>query len=137
MIRFKSSKLLVVAPATSSIPVKANKKVIHVTDVKCVFPAIHQHQPDGITLDYDYLNDETERILRRLRANAFYHKIKIYCYKSTPNTKVDDLLKTLGVQQFIYAEDARAQLNQKPKTVKTLSEILGAKVIASLAEPSF
>lgn len=137
MIRIKPSKLLVVAAATSSVPVQANKKVIHVNDGNRVFPAIYQHMPDSIILDYDYLSADTERILRRLRANTFYHKIKVCCYKSTSNTKVDDLLKTLGVQQFIYAEDAKAQLNQQKSAFKTLSEILEARVMSNLAEASF
>jgi hypothetical protein len=129
MIRFKSGKLLVVSPATSSIPVPPNKQVIQVTNVNRIFPAIHESQPGGIMLDYDFLGDQTEPILRRIAANQFYQKIKIYCYKSREHTKVDALLKTLGVQYFIYSEETK----QPSKTVQALNEILEATVVGKLA----
>jgi hypothetical protein len=128
MIRFKSGKLLVVAPAASLIPVPSNKQVIHITSINRIFPAIHESQPGAILLDYDFLGDQTEPILRRIAANHFYQKIKIQCYKSRPHTKVDALLQVLGVQQFIYAEEAKPQ----NKTVKALSEIIEATVVGKL-----
>jgi len=137
MIRIKQSVLLVVSSTTSAVPVPSNKKVIHITDATRLFPAIHQHQPDGIILDHDHLSANTERVLRRLNANPFYHKIKVSCYKSKPHTKVDDLLKTLGVQKFIYAEDTKSQLNQAETAVNKLSEILESSVMGSLAKPIF
>ena len=128
MIRFKSGKIIVVAPATSSVPVPSNKQVIHITSVNRIFPAIHESKPDVLLLDYDYLGEQTEHILRRLSANQFYQKIKIQCYKSRPHTKVDALLQVLGVQHFIYAEETKPQ----SKTVKALSEILEATVVGKL-----
>jgi CheY-like chemotaxis protein len=136
MITFKSGKLLVVAPATSSIPIPAKKQVVHITNPNRIFPVIHQQQPNAIMLDHELLGDNMEKVLRRLTANPFYHKIKIYCYKAKSNTKADDLLQTLGVQYFIYAEDAKQPI-QKNATVKALSELLEARMISTLAEASY
>lgn len=102
--------LLVVTRTTSNLTLPAAKNVVKVTTASRIFPSIHEHQPFGIVLDYDYLGAETEKILRRLTVNPFYSKIKIYCYKSRAHTKVDGLLSVLGVQQFIYANTV-----QKPK----------------------
>jgi len=136
MIRISASKLLVVASATSSIPVPSNKNVIHITSTDRIFPAIHEMQPNGIMLDYDYLSTNTEKVLRRLQANPFYNKIKIYCYKSKPNTKTDALLKALGVEYFIYSEDLKQPSKQKNNTFQTLSEMLEARVVSTLVEAS-
>lgn len=133
MIRFKSAKLLVVAPANSSIAVPSNKQVIHITNINRIFPAIHESQPGGILLDYEFLGDQTEPILRRIAANHFYQKIKIQCYKARPNTKVDALLQALGVQQFIYAEETKPQ----NKAVKALNEIFEATVVGKLADARY
>lgn len=132
MIRFKQGKILVVAPATSLVPVPSNKQVLHITRTDRVFPVIHEQQPNTIILDHDYLGTDTEKILRRLTGNPHYRKIKIACYKAKAHTRVDDLLKTLGVQQFIYAADA--QPKEKNSTVTALSEMLEARLISTLAE---
>jgi len=105
-----SKPLLVVTPPAATLPLPAAKYMINVPHVTRVFPAIHEHQPFAIVLDHDFLAHETEKILRRLTVNPFYSKIKIYCYKSRPHTKVDGLLAALGVQHFIYANTA-----EKPK----------------------
>jgi hypothetical protein len=99
--------LLVVTRTTLSLPLPGAKNVVNVTNVSRIFPSIHELKPFAIVLDHDYLADETEKILRRLTVNPFYSKIKIYCYKSRPHTKVDDLLTALGVQQFIYGNTAK------------------------------
>lgn len=109
-MRNLSKPLLVVTRATSSITLTTTKNVVKVTDLNRIFPSIHELQPRAIVLDHDFLCDETEKILRRLAVNPFYSKIKIYCYKSRPHTKVDGLLAALGVHQFIYGNTA-----QKPK----------------------
>lgn len=135
MIRMKTGKLLVVASTTSLVPIPAKKQVIHITRTDRVFPVIHEQQPDGIILDYDHLGADTEKILRRLTGNPHYSKIKISCYKAKAHTRVDDLLKTLGVQQFIYAADARPK--EKNNTVQLLSEMLEARLISTLAEARY
>ncbi len=128
----QSKSLLVVAEAATNIVIPAKKHTVRVTDVHRIFPAIHELQPTGIVLDYDFLGSDTEKILRRLTSNPFYGKIKIYCYKSRPHTKVDALLTALGVQQFIYTPVAKA-----PKTgvtSKILSYLSNAAVAPKLAE---
>lgn len=135
-MRIKSGNLLVVAPASSSIPLPAKKQVFHVNNLARIFPAIHELQPGGIVLDYDFIGNDTEKILRRLTVNPFYHKIKIYCYKTRPHTKEDSLLQTLGVQHFIYAENEK-QAKEVTNTVKALGEMLEGAVVKSLTDPSY
>ncbi len=117
----KTRPLLVVTDAATFINIPAKNEAVLVTNVSRLFPSIHELQPAGLVLDHDYLGNDTEKVLRRLRANPFYNKLKIYCYKLRPHTKVDDLLKVLGVQHFIYAPD-----NTLPKvtTVTILTEML-------------
>jgi CheY-like chemotaxis protein len=137
MIRIKSGKMLVVAPTTSSILIPANQQVIHLANAGQIFPVIHATQPSVILLDHDYLGTDTEKVLRRLSANPFYSKIKIYCYKAKPQTKVDSYLQVLGVQRFVYAEDQQQGPKQKNATVKALSELLEARTIPTFAEAGF
>lgn len=137
MIRFKQSKLLVVSPATSLVPVPTNKHVIHIENTNRIFPVINEFQPHGIVLDYDYLGSHTEKVLRRLSSNPFYRNIKVFCYKSTSHTKVDDLLKTLGVKYFVYADSKKQQPKQTNPTVNALSEMLEASMIGTLADASY
>lgn len=122
--------LLVVTRPTVNLPLPATKHVVNVSDVNRIFPSIHEQQPFGIVLDHDYLGIETEKILRRLTVNPFYSKIKIYCYKSRPHTKIDGLLTALGVNQFIYSDTYK---KPKPKIAGKLLgyvfEGVGAKLI--------
>jgi len=134
MIRLKPAKMLVVAAPTSSVPIPPKKEVLHIANAERIFPVIHELQPDTILLDYNYLGaQQTERVLRRLTGNAFYHKIKIHCYKPTPHTKTDDLLKVLGVHVFVYD----AQPKQKRETAKLLREMIEAHMIVTLAEAGY
>ncbi|QKJ32002.1 hypothetical protein HQ865_20275 [Mucilaginibacter mali] len=135
MIRMKTGKLLVVASSTSLVPIPAKKQVIHITGTERIFPLIHEQKPDGIILDYDHLGTDTEKVLRRLTGNPYYSKIKISCYKTKAHTRVDDLLKTLGVQHFIYAADTKPKA--KNNAVKALSEMLEARLISTLAEAGY
>jgi hypothetical protein len=137
MIRFKQSKLLVVAPSTSIVPVPANKHVMHIENTNRIFPVINEFQPQGIVLDYDYLGNHTEKVLRRLSSNPFYRNIKVFCYKSTSHTKVDDLLKTLGVKYFVYADREKQTPKPTNTTVKAISEMLEASMIKTLADASY
>jgi hypothetical protein len=99
--------LLVVADIATKIPVPVKENIVRIADSNRIFPSIHELKPTGIVLDYDYLGHDAEKILRRITSNPFYSKIKIYCYKSRPHTKVDALLTALGVQHFIYAPVAK------------------------------
>jgi hypothetical protein len=126
--------LIVVADNATNIPIPAKKNAVRIVDSNRIFPSIHELQPVGIVLDYEYLGNDAEKILRRLTSNPFYSKLKIYCYKSRPHTKVDGLLTALGVQQFIYAQTAT-----KPKitiTAKLLNYVLDTAVVTKLADAS-
>lgn len=106
MIRIKSAKVLLVAPDVLSVEVlSSNKQIKHLTSAKSIFPVIYDMKPNLVVFDYDYLSKDIEGILRRMRANAFYDKIKICCYKTKSNTKIDSLLKTIGVNYVICKED--------------------------------
>lgn len=135
MIRNKTS-VLVVAPEASSIPVPAGKQIFRITQVGRLFPAIHELQPGCLMLDHDYLGDQTEKILRRMVFNPFYSKITIYCYKTKANTKVDALLKVLGVQHFIYAQDALRQPRPN-RAIKALNELLKTNLTGKLADAGY
>lgn len=131
------SKILVVSSATSSVPVPAKKQVYHVSNADKIFPAIHQHKPDSIILDHSYLSADMEKVLRRITGNPFYRKIKIVCYKQTEQPKIDDLLRTLGVKQFIYADEQKLQAGQPKRDLKAMAEEIEAKVVGVFAKPSF
>ena len=103
----KLKSLLIVADTTAHIKVPVKKNLVHINCVSRIFPAIHEHKPDGIILDYDFLGADMEKTLRRLMSNTFYKNIKISCYKAKPHTKVDELLKALGVQHIIYAQEQK------------------------------
>lgn len=132
MMRIKSGNILVVASAAAGISLPAHKKATHVSSMIRIFPAIHEMQPSCIVLDYEFIGDDIQKVLRRLTANPFYHKIKIYCYKSKSHTKVDGLLQALGVQYFIYAADEK-QVKQVNNPVKALGEMLEDAVANTLA----
>jgi hypothetical protein len=117
----KPKPLLVVTGVSTSFIIPAKNQEVRVTDMNHLFPVIHEMLPGSIVLDHDYMGHETEKILRRIRSNPFYSKIKIFCYKTRVETKVDDLLKVLGVQQFIYAEDTTP--SKMKNTIQPLIDI--------------
>ena len=126
----KLKSLLIVADTTAHIILPVKKNPVHINCINRIFPAIHEHKPDGILLDYDFLGTEMEKILRRLMSNPFYKGIKISCYKAKPHTKVDDLLKVLGVQQFIYAAKKEETVSFAPAKASTwgLKNIFSGKL---------
>jgi hypothetical protein len=109
--------------------------VRHVGCTNNIFPAIFELYPDIVIFDYDYIGRDLEKILRRIQTNKFYNKIKIHCYKSVPNTKVDGFLKVLGVDQFIYREDLVKVQKSKPVS-NTISSIVPASIINLVASVS-
>ncbi|MDB4926111.1 hypothetical protein [Mucilaginibacter sp.] len=133
-MQIKPKPLLVVAEAATSISIPVKRNIVRVTNLNRIFPAIHELQPCGIVLDYNYMGNEVEKILRRIRSNPFYNNLKIYCYKTSSHTKVDGLLRALGVQEFIYAEDKQPKVSA---TVKMLSTIFETVSTTKLAEASY
>ena len=106
MTRTRFKKVLLLAPEVSSQQLTAEySSVKHIDSVHQVFPSIYQLNPDLIVLDYNHFNNDVEKIIRRIRGNKFYSKIKICCYKTKPHTKQDGLLTAIGVDFFIYQEE--------------------------------
>ncbi|MDF2434097.1 MAG: hypothetical protein JWP44_3728 [Mucilaginibacter sp.] len=106
MIRTRFKKILLVASTIfPEQQITGYTDIRHISSLNNIFPSIYELNPDLIIFDYDFLGSEMEKVLRRIKMNKFYNKLKIYCYKSVPNEKTDSLLKTLGVDHFFYHED--------------------------------
>jgi len=134
MIHFRSERVLLVAPNIFSVQILAsNKQIRHVTSVDRVFPSIYEMIPNLIVFDYDYLNHDLEKILRRIRTNPYYNKIKICCFKSSPNRKIDEFLKVLGVNHVIYKDDLH---NPTKETMSHVKSILDSTVTDLLVNAS-
>jgi hypothetical protein len=135
MIRNKSERILLVAPNIFSVQLLAcNKQIKHITSVARVFPSIYEMAPDIIIFDYDYLSDDMEKILRRVRTNPYYNKIKIFCFKSSPNRKTDSFLKVLGVNHVLYKHELQ---NPSKAAAKRVKSIFNPAVSDLLANASF
>jgi len=133
MIHFRSERVLLVAPNIFSVQLDSNNQIRHITTVDRVFPCIYDMIPNLIVFDYDYLNKDMERILRRIRTNPYYNKIKICCFKSSPNRKIDEFLKILGVNHVIYKDELH---NASKSTLSHVKSIMDSKV-ADLLVASF
>jgi hypothetical protein len=135
MIHFRSERVLLVAPNIFSVQILAsNKQIRHVTSVDRVFPCIYEMIPNLIVFDYDYLNQDLEKILRRIRTNPYYNKIKICCFKTGPNRKIDEFLKVLGVNHVIYKDELH---NASKSTINHVKSILDSTVTDLLVSASF
>lgn len=135
MIHFKSERVLLVAPNIFSVQILANNKQIkHISCVDRVFPAIYEMAPHIIVFDYDYLNQDMEKILRRIRTNSYYNKIKICCFKSGPNRRIDEFLKVLGVNHVIYKDELH---NASKSTISHVKSILDSTVTELLVTASY
>ncbi len=135
MIQIKSERVLLVAPNIFSVQLLAsNKQVKHITSVDRVFPSIYEMSPNLIVFDYDYLSDDMERILRRIRTNNYYNKIKICCFKSSPNRKIDSFLSALGVNHVIYKTELA---NPTKSAINHIKSIFDSTVTDLLVSASF
>ncbi|OOQ58691.1 hypothetical protein [Mucilaginibacter pedocola] len=122
MIRSRSKKVLLVAPKAFPSELVAGYNAVRQVSVQsAIFPSIHEVKPDVILFDYEHMADDMEKILRRLQSNSYYRNIKICCYKNKEHTRVDGLLKVLGVNHFFYQED----LEKTSKSKSALSAING------------
>lgn len=133
MIRHRFNKVLLVAPDNCPRRLAAEYEYVkHLPAVGRLFPVIFDFKPDLILFDHEYVKNDIERIVRRLRINPFYNKTKICCYKLKPNTNTDDLLKAIGVNYFIYPED----LIREPGAdkVSIFSAILDASLMRVLSK---
>jgi hypothetical protein len=135
MIHFRSERVLLVAPNIFSVQIlDSNKQIRHITSVDRVFPCIYETVPNLIVFDYDYMSHDLEKILRRIRTNPYYNKIKICCFKSSPNRKIDEFLKVLGVNHVIYKEELH---NATKSTISHVKSIMDAKVADLLVSACF
>jgi hypothetical protein len=134
MIHFRTERVLLVAPNIFSLKLLAsNKQIKHITSVDRVFPAIYELAPNVIIFDYDYLNADMEKLLRRIRTNAYYNKIKICCFKSTANRRIDEFLKVLGVNHVIYKDELH---NNSKAAISHVKSILDSAVTDLLVNAS-
>jgi hypothetical protein len=136
MIPTRFKNVLLVAPVANSCQLAATyKNVKHIDAINQIFPSIYEKSPNLIVLDYSYLNKDVEKIIRRIRTNAFYSKIKICCYKAKVEPKADSLLKAIGVDYFIYEEGLKSI--QKNKNVLSIfTEILDRSSVGMLTNVS-
>ena len=131
----KSEKVLLVAPNIFSVQLLAgNKQVRHITSIDRVFPVIYEMAPNMIVFDYDYLSEDMEKILRRIRTNPYYNKIKICCFKSSPNRKIDSFLKVLGVNHVIYKDELH---NHTKAAINQVKSLFDSSVTDLLVNASF
>jgi len=133
MIRTRFKKVLLVAPEVSSSQLTADyKNVRHIYAINNIFPSIYESTPNLIVFDYNFINKDLEKIIRRIRTNTFYSKIKICCYKSKVEPKADSLLKAIGVDFFVYEEELRTI--QKSKNIfSVFTELLERPVLGMLS----
>lgn len=135
MIFNKPERILLVAPNIFSIQLlDSNKQIKHITSVDRVFPAIFEVVPNIIVFDYDYLNKDMEKILRRIRSNAYYNKIKICCFKSSPDRRIDSFLQVLGVNHVIYKHELQ---NPTKTVINHVKSILDSAVTDLLVTATF
>ena len=56
-------------------------KFFHVDSKSKIFPFLSAHHPGTIIIDHDFLKDEVQNLVRRIRTDPFYAKLKICCLK--------------------------------------------------------
>src|SRR6202012_2797788 len=132
MIRTRFKKVLLISPENSPHQLNADYgNVWHIHALDRLFPSIFEHSPNLIVFDYNYISKDMERIVRRIRTNTFYSKIKICCYKSKVEPKADRFLKAIGVDYFVYEEELQAIQNNK-NISHVFTDILDKPVLAML-----
>ena len=115
MIRTRVKKVLLVSP--NSFPdelLNSYDCIKQIENVGSIFPSLYEYSPDVIILDYDYIGKDIEKIIRRIKLNKFYSKLKVCCYKVAPNEKTDSFLKAIGLDQCFYKNSP--PVPQKSKT---------------------
>jgi hypothetical protein len=80
----------------------------HVSSLAKIFPCIYTLQPGTIIIDHEFLKDEVQNLVRRIRTNPFYAKLKICCLKDSFNRKTDEQLLVTGVDYMVYKNNLAA-----------------------------
>jgi hypothetical protein len=136
MIRTRFRKVLLVAPDIFPDELLTDyKNVKHITAVSGIFPSIFEMNPNVIIFDYDFIGNDIEKVLRRIKINRFYDKVKICCYKSAPNQKTDSLLKALGVDHVFYQDDIEKSPKNK-SVLNSFSTMFDASIMKWVASVS-
>lgn len=136
MIRVRSKNVLLVAPDSFSVELLPNNKQFRqISATSRIFPYIHEIKPDVLVFDYDHVSADIEKILRRLKSNPAYSRIKICCYKIKEQPKADSLLKVLGVDQIFYEDDFKT-VEKSKGILSAASAIFEATIIPMLAKTS-
>jgi hypothetical protein len=102
---FSNATVLIVSGALFCAFENVYMPVHHITSIAKIFPALYQYKPGTIVIDYEFLNSEAEKVIRRIRTNPYHKKLKICCLKSSVNNKTDSLLMAIGVDHLIYKND--------------------------------
>jgi hypothetical protein len=132
MIRTRFKKVLLISQEHSQHQLQADHgHVRHIHALDRIFPSIFELNPNLIVFDYNYISKDMERIVRRIRTNSFYSKIKICCYKNKIEPKADGFLKAIGVDYFVYEEELQAIQNNK-SIAHMFTDILDKPVLAML-----
>jgi hypothetical protein len=133
MIRIRYKKVLLVAPNVYPDRLLADCRVVkHISAVAHIFPSLFELNPDMIIFDYDYVGEDIEKVLRRIRINKFYSKLKVCCYKNHPNIKTDGLLKALGVNYLFYPEDY-ADTEKSKTALNNIGSIFDSSILKWVA----
>jgi hypothetical protein len=129
MIRSRTKKVLLVAPKAFPDALIAGYNTVRQVSVQtAIFPSIHEVKPDVILFDYEHMGPELEKVLRRLQSNSFYRNIKICCYKNKEHTRIDGLLKVLGVNHFFYQEDVE-KVSKSKAALNAINSVLDASIV--------
>jgi len=80
----------------------------HVNAAGKIFPSLFTYQPGTIVIDHDFLEGNVQELVRRIRGNSFYDKLKICCLKTAANRKMDEQLKVIGVDYLVYKTSSLA-----------------------------
>jgi hypothetical protein len=136
MIRTRFRKVLLVAPDIFPDELLTGyKNVKHIAAISGIFPSIFEMNPNVIIFDYDFIGNDIEKVLRRIKINRFYDKVKICCYKSAPNQKTDSLLKALGVDHVFYQDDIEKSPKNK-SVLNSFSTMFDASIMKWVASVS-
>ncbi len=129
MIRTRFKKVLLVAP--DIFPNQLLSDYTHVKQISAtgsIFPSIYELSPDIIVFDYELIGKDLENILRRIKVNKFYSKIKICCFKNSANESTDSFLKVLGVDHMVYREDLIKNQKSKP-VLNAFNSMIDASIV--------
>jgi hypothetical protein len=136
MSRVREKKVLLVTPNVFPNELLCDYDYVkQITNLGSIFPSLYELNPDAVIFDYDYIGKDIEKIIRRIKLNKFYSKLKVCCYKSAPNEKTDSLLKAIGLDELIY-KDAPIVPQKEKTTLHNISTIFETSLLKWVANVS-